>query len=232
MIKVMPSIDISDGRAVKRVKGVRGTGIVIGDPIKVAEELYSNGYEAVHVVDLDAAEGVGDNSHLISNISSIGFSWIQVGGGIRSLTKVYRVLGYGASAVVISSLFFRNRSEFNHIINNVGGDKVILTLDYRSDGYVYVSGWNEKAIEIDKAIEIASQYPLLGIMFTYIDTEGTMSGIDSNIAKYVSKVKGLKEYAGGISKYEDILLLNSMGFDYAIVGMALFRGFLRGVKND
>jgi len=228
----MPSIDISDGRAVKRVKGVRGTGIVIGDPIKVAEELYSNGYEAVHVVDLDAAEGVGDNSHLISNISSIGFSWIQVGGGIRSLTKVYRVLGYGASAVVISSLFFRNRSEFNHIINNVGGDKVILTLDYRSDGYVYVSGWNEKAIEIDKAIEIASQYPLLGIMFTYIDTEGTMSGIDSNIAKYVSKVKGLKEYAGGISKYEDILLLNSMGFDYAIVGMALFRGFLRGVKND
>jgi len=232
LIKVMPSIDISDGRAVKRVKGVRGTGIVIGDPIKVAEELYSNGYEAVHVVDLDAAEGVGDNSHLISNISSIGFSWIQVGGGIRSLTKVYRVLGYGASAVVISSLFFRNRSEFNHIINNVGGDKVILTLDYRSDGYVYVSGWNEKAIEIDKAIEIASQYPLLGIMFTYIDTEGTMSGIDSNIAKYVSKVKGLKEYAGGISKYEDILLLNSMGFDYAIVGMALFRGFLRGVKND
>uniref|UniRef100_A0A7J3MWF8 1-(5-phosphoribosyl)-5-((5-phosphoribosylamino)methylideneamino)imidazole-4-carboxamide isomerase n=1 Tax=Ignisphaera aggregans TaxID=334771 RepID=A0A7J3MWF8_9CREN len=231
-MKVMPSIDISDGRAVKRVKGVRGTGIVIGDPIKVAEELYSNGYEAVHVVDLDAAEGVGDNSHLISNISSIGFSWIQVGGGIRSLTKVYRVLGYGASAVVISSLFFRNRSEFNHIINNVGGDKVILTLDYRSDGYVYVSGWNEKAIEIDKAIEIASQYPLLGIMFTYIDTEGTMSGIDSNIAKYVSKVKGLKEYAGGISKYEDILLLNSMGFDYAIVGMALFRGFLRGVKND
>jgi phosphoribosylformimino-5-aminoimidazole carboxamide ribotide isomerase len=71
----------------------------------------------------------------------------------------------------------------------------------------------------------------VGRRFTHISGEGTESGIDENIERYVNAVKGLKEYAGGISSIEDLIKLKSLGFDYAIVGMALYRGRLWGVKN-
>lgn len=231
MIKIMPSIDISNGKAVKRVKGVRGSGIIVGNPVKVAENLYNEGYEAIHIVDLDAAEGLGNNIDVINDITNIGFKWVQVGGGVRNTVRALELLRCRVSAVVISSIFFKNANIFREIVNSVGSDKIILALDYRSDGYVYISGWNEKSIKLEKAIELASQYSLLGILFTYIDSEGTMSGIDRGIGGYASKVKGLKEYAGGVSVYDDILFLDSLGFDYVIIGMALFKGILKGVKN-
>ncbi|MEM4513870.1 MAG: 1-(5-phosphoribosyl)-5-((5-phosphoribosylamino)methylideneamino)imidazole-4-carboxamide isomerase [Ignisphaera sp.] len=228
MIKIMPSIDISNGRAVKRIKGVKGTGLVLGNPTQVAEKLFSEGYEYIHIVDLDAAEGSGDNSHIIRDITSIGFRWIQVGGGVRDLSKAQKLVDYGVTAVVISTLFFKNRREFNNIVNFLGNDKVIVALDYRSDGYTYVSGWKEKAKKLEEVLEEILLYPRLGILFTYVDAEGTMSGIDKEISKYTSKIKGVKEYAGGISSYNDILFLDSIGFDYAIIGMALYKISLGG----
>lgn len=226
MIKIMPSIDISNGKAVKRVKGVKGTGLVLGNPIEVAERLFSEGYEYLHVVDLDAAEGSGDNSHVIQGIVSIGFRWVQVGGGIRDLIKAEKLIDYGVTAVVISTLFFKNRREFDNMVNSLGNDKVIVALEYRSDGYTYVSGWREKAKKLEEVLEEISLYPSLGILFTYIDAEGTMSGIDKGVSKYTPKIKGIKEYAGGISTYNDILFLDSVGFDYAIIGMALYKSAL------
>lgn len=228
MIKVMPSIDISLGKAVKRVRGVKGTGLILGNPIEIAEKLFSEGYEFLHVVDLDAAEGVGDNSHVIRDIASIGFRWIQVGGGIRDEAKARRLADYGATAVVVSTLFFKNRLEFDNVVNSLGNDKVILALDYRSDGYVYVSGWSEKEKKLDDVLDEISLHPLLGVLLTYIDAEGTMYGIDREVSKYTQKIRGLKEYAGGISTYSDILFLDSIGFDYAIIGMALHKGVIRG----
>jgi 1-(5-phosphoribosyl)-5-[(5-phosphoribosylamino)methylideneamino] imidazole-4-carboxamide isomerase (EC 5.3.1.16) len=63
-LEVIPSIDISEGKAVKRIKGQRGSGLILGDPLRIAEQIYSEGYKKVHLVDLDAAEGVGNNEKL------------------------------------------------------------------------------------------------------------------------------------------------------------------------
>jgi phosphoribosylformimino-5-aminoimidazole carboxamide ribotide isomerase len=230
MTKVMPSVDISNGNAVKRVKGVKGSGLVLGDAVKLAEEIYSEGYDSIHIVDLDGAEGLGSNINIVKNIVRIGFKWIQVGGGIRSLDRAKDVLSAGVSAIVVSTIFFNNRKIFENIIQSIGAEKVLISLDYRSDGYIYTHGWQKKVVELSKALEDILMYSVLGVIFTYVDSEGTMRGVDREIHKYVNNVKGLKEYAGGVSSYQDLLFLKNVGFDYIIIGMSFHRGILKGIR--
>jgi len=230
-MKVMPSIDLSNGIAVKRVHGIRGSGIVVGNPVDVAYKLYELGYDVLHVVDLDAAEGVGDNENVIKELGKVGFMFLQVGGGIRSVEKAVRILSYGASAVVISTVYFTNRRIFNNIIRSVGGDKVIVALDYDSSHNVMIRGWKERAVSLHEALQELATYMLRGVLFTYISSEGAEGGIDEHIGRFAATVRGLKEYAGGVSSTEDLIKLKDMGFDYAIVGMALYRGRLWGVRS-
>ncbi|MCS7111123.1 MAG: 1-(5-phosphoribosyl)-5-((5-phosphoribosylamino)methylideneamino)imidazole-4-carboxamide isomerase [Ignisphaera sp.] len=226
----MPSIDISRGKAVKRVRGIRGSGIIVGDPIEVASELYSLGYSCIHIVDLDAVEGTGSNEYIVKNAASIGFKWIQVGGGIRSIDRASRLISYGASAIVISTAFFMDREIFYEIYNGIGWDKILISIDYDSNRNVMVKGWGTTAIDLDTAVKLVRRARVLGTVFTYISTEGTCMGIDRSIRDYISTFSGLKEYAGGVATYDDLLFLKNVGFDYAVIGMALYKGCLRGVK--
>ncbi len=230
MIYIMPSIDISDGKAVKRIRGVRGSGIVVGNPVDIASKLYSEGYEYIHIVDLDAAEGCGDNENIIRKITEIGFKWIQVGGGIRSLEKASRLLSYGVSALVISTIFYMETNLFKSILNNIGGEKILIAIDYDSNGNVYIAGWSRSKVLLTSALNMVNSYNVLGVLFTFISNEGTVKGIDRNICFYASKLNMLKEYAGGISSIEDLVYLKECGFRVAIIGMALYQGILRGVK--
>lgn len=226
-MKVLPSIDLSEGKVVKRIRGVRGTGLIIGDPINVAKEIYDEGYDSVHIVDLDSAEGVKDNEEYIKEICKLGFDWIQVGGGIRDLEKAKRLISYGCSAIIISTLPIINPSEYFKIVENVGEDKVLLSVDYNSEGYVLIKGWKEKGIKVKDFLE---SFKAKGYIFTFVDNEGTKKGIDKNVKAYLDYVKGVKEYAGGVSSLQDLLELKQIGFDYAIVGMSFYNGTLRGIK--
>ncbi|MDK6028377.1 1-(5-phosphoribosyl)-5-((5-phosphoribosylamino)methylideneamino)imidazole-4-carboxamide isomerase [Ignisphaera sp. 4213-co] len=228
---VVPSIDISNGVAVKRVKGVKGTELVLGNPLEVGNKLFEAGYEYIHIVDLDAAEGSGDNESIVKKLCKMGFKWIQVGGGIRNADKASRLISYGASAVVISTIFFTNRNEFEKILSVVGGDKVIIALDYDNDYSVRIGGWSRKAVKIYDALNDVSNYNVKGVLFTYVEYEGSEKGIDRNVKIFASIVKGIKEYAGGISSINDLYELKSFGIDYAVVGMALYNRRLWGVKS-
>ncbi|AWR97587.1 1-(5-phosphoribosyl)-5-((5-phosphoribosylamino)methylideneamino)imidazole-4-carboxamide isomerase [Acidianus sulfidivorans JP7] len=227
-MKVVPSIDISEGKAVKRIKGVRNSGLILGDPVKIAEEIYNDGYDFVHIVDLDSAEGNGDNEPEISLISKVGFKKIEVGGGIRSYDKASRLFSLGITDIVISTLPFTNIKEFEKILNDFS-DRTMISIDYCND-YVLIKGWKEKADSVQNVLHNLSRYSLEGIIFTYVCNEGTKLGIDENIDKYTSLFNGVKGYAGGIGKLDDLLKLKNKGIDFAIVGMSFYSGTLRGVK--
>jgi len=226
---VIPSIDISNGKVVKRIRGKRGSGIEVGDVLDVAKEIYDLGYEHLHVVDLDAAEGIGDNEEKIVQIFKFGFKWIQVGGGIRSLDKALRISRF-SSVIVISTLPFTNPEEFKKILSVIGGDKILLSLDYDEDHYIRIKGWSERLNIKVKDFLINRKFDVKGFLFTYIPNEGSMMGVDRKLRDYIDYATGLKEYAGGISSFNDILELKNAGFDYAIVGMAFYKGSLKGVK--
>lgn len=229
-MRVVPSIDLSSGKAVKRVRGIRGSELVVGDPVKVAEELHELGYEVLHIVDLDAAEGRGDNEDLVKVLTTLGFKWVQVGGGIRDRVKAQRLLSYGASSVVISTIFYENRRLFEEVVNLVGGEKVLIAVDYDEDLTVRTRGWVRGSVRVDEALNDINDYEVLGVIFTYIGSEGTAGGVDRRIQNFVGRVRGLREYAGGISSLDDLKFLKEVGIDYAIVGMAIYRGSLVGVR--
>lgn len=227
MLKVLPSIDISEGKAVKRVKGVRGTGLILGSPKDVALSIYNLGYDFIHVVDLDSAEGIGNNEDYIREICGMGFRWVQVGGGIRDIQKAERLSRYGCSAIVISTLPVKNPTAYYEIIKKLGKDKVLISVDYDSSGYILIKGWKEKAVKVQ---DFLMSFEAKGYIFTFVDNEGTRKGIDSNVKNYVLRVTGLKEYAGGIGNIQDLYLLKQYGFNYAIIGMSFYSGTLRGIK--
>ncbi|AEE94033.1 histidine biosynthesis protein [Acidianus hospitalis W1] len=228
MMYVVPSIDISQGKAVKRVRGVKGTGIIIGDPIKVAENIYSLGYDTVHIVDLDAAENLGNNEEIIAGIARIGFKRIEVGGGIRSIEKANRMLSLGITEIVVSSILFTNKEEFDKM-SELLGDRLFFSIDY-CEGKTLIKGWKEEAKSVDETISLLKNYDIKGVIFTYVCNEGTKKGIDENISMYSSRVNKLKGYAGGINNINDLLKLKESKIDFAIVGMSFYSGSLKGVK--
>ncbi|MEM0165024.1 MAG: 1-(5-phosphoribosyl)-5-((5-phosphoribosylamino)methylideneamino)imidazole-4-carboxamide isomerase [Saccharolobus sp.] len=230
MSKILPSIDISNGKVVKRIKGVSGSGLILGEPEKIAKEIYDEGYDEVHIVDLDAAEGIGNNEEHIKKICKVGFKWIQIGGGIRDYEKASRLIGFGASTLVFSTLVFSNYSLFKEISEKIGYDKVLVSIDYDKDKRVLVKGWKEKSLDLTEAIKKVNENRILGTILTYVENEGTSKGIDYNVKDIVKMLKGKKEYAGGVSSISDVEYLKSIGFDYVIVGMSFYLKKLRGVK--
>ncbi|AWR94792.1 1-(5-phosphoribosyl)-5-((5-phosphoribosylamino)methylideneamino)imidazole-4-carboxamide isomerase [Acidianus brierleyi] len=224
---VVPSIDISEGKVVKRIRGKRGSGLILGNPLDIAYRIYSDGYNYVHIVDLDAAEGVGSNEDIIRNIVKIGFDNVEVGGGIRDLNKAKRLISYGISFLVVSTIIFTDKTLFDQIIKEVGRDKIISSLDY-CNNIIYIKGWKEKSISLNEGIDtIKDTY---GTIFTNICNEGTKSGIDKTLGKYILDLHNMKGYAGGIGNIKDLTDLKELGFDFAIVGMSFYSGILRGIK--
>lgn len=232
MIEIIPSIDISNGKAVKRIRGIKGTGLILGDPVKVANKIYDEGYRKIHIVDLDAAEGAEDNENYIKEICKIGFKWIQVGGGIRNYEKANRILSYGSSALIFSTLPFTNPNLFKDMVNKIGKDKILISIDYDNKGNVLIKGWREKALKVTEAIKKVNELDLLGTILTYIPNEGTSNGIDYNVREFSNMIKGIKEYAGGVASYDDVKYLESIGFNYVIVGMSFYLNRIRGVRFD
>ncbi len=228
-MRVVPSIDISEGKAVKRIRGVRGTGLILGDPVRIAEGIYEEGYDYIHVVDLDAAEGIGSNEDVIRRIASIGFKKVQVGGGIRSLERALRLLRMGVTDIVVSTIVFKDDFEFRRMASEIG-DRLFVSIDYR-DGYALISGWRERALPLENAISRALAYDIEGIIFTYVSNEGTGRGVDLSIGRYLDRIKGVKGYAGGVGSIDDLYALKRLGFDFVIVGRAFYEGVIRGVKQ-
>jgi phosphoribosylformimino-5-aminoimidazole carboxamide ribotide isomerase len=229
-VKLIPTLDVSKGVAVKRVKGVPGTGLSLGSPKDVAQWILDMGYESLHIVDLDAAAEEGRNTEQLIEVLRLPFKWIQIGGGIRDVEVASLYLRAGASALVLSTLPFTDPVRFRSILANIGGDKLLVSIDY-SDGKTLLKGWRKEGIPLERAIEIVSEFKLRGTILTHVSREGTKSGVEPEALKLAPALPGIREYAGGVAELSHLLQLKEAGFHAALVGMAFYDGKLRGVKD-
>ena len=230
-MKVFPSIDISEGRAVKRVRGVKGTGLDLGDPVKWAEFWADEGAKGIHVVDLDGAEaGKPVNVDVINKVIDVAKErglWVQVAGGLREVEHLR--LYPKADAYVIGSKAHREPSFVKEASNAVGADKVIIAIDLKG-GKVSVEGWKEEIpAGLKEALDKFEGYNFKGFMYTYVDTEGTMKGPDVEGVKYIRSrfPNKLIEYAGGVGSEKDVKALWAAGADVVVIGMALYTGKIK-----
>jgi len=226
---VIPSIDLSDGLAVKRVRGEPGTELLHTSPLRVLQEImkYAPPIERLHVVDLDGArQGYLANIHVIERLIRIcrnhGLE-VEVGGGVRSVEDAEYLYSKGAD-IVLGSIVFKNPEVAARIIERVGPDHVYVALDIKQ-GRIAVSGWSE-LLDLADPVEHLARLGVKNVVYTVVDVEGTLSGpqVDTSLLQRLREKLRLRDlfYAGGVSSREDILKLVDLGFTGVIIGRAMY----------
>jgi phosphoribosylformimino-5-aminoimidazole carboxamide ribotide isomerase len=222
---LIPSIDLQGGRIVQLVQGERmalATDDFAGWIAKFAS------FPKVQLIDLDAAKNAGDNGTLVASICAQ--LPCRVGGGIRSIERARALIESGARRVIVGSAIFREgRPDLalaERLGREIGADRWIAAVDARG-GRVVVDGWRTQlAISPEEAIRALE--PFTGeFLFTNVDVEGLMRGVDRDaIGRVRAATTRRVTAAGGVTTMAEVDWLDSIGVD-AVVGMALYTGRLK-----
>ncbi|MGA7281298.1 MAG: phosphoribosyl-ATP diphosphatase [Acidimicrobiia bacterium] len=212
---IVPSIDISGGRALQLIEG-ETEALDAGDPRPLLEKFSVVG--EVAVIDIDAARGEGDNEGLISELCNR--ARIRVGGGIRDIDACKRWLDRGASKIIIGT------AATPELLRQLPKERVIVALDSRG-GKVLSHGWRRTTESglLERVEELRDQCG--GFLVTFVEHEGHMAGTDLTRATEVVAAAGRTPVtiAGGVSTPGELEMLDRIGAD-AQVGMALYTGEL------
>jgi phosphoribosylformimino-5-aminoimidazole carboxamide ribotide isomerase len=228
---LIPCIDLQQGQAVQLVHG-RRRELAIADVMSLL--LKFKRYEWLHVIDLDAAMGKGNNSELARKLCVDAAQRygrkVRVGGGIRTVARAAEIAKWGAQQVIVGSAAFKdgkiNALFLRRLRTRLGRPSIVIALD-TSKGHIVIKGWREK-LRI-RAEEVMKQLEPFCAAFlcTDVDREGTMSGVNREWFEHLRRATSHPIIAaGGIKAQREIDALERMGID-AAVGMALYKGRLR-----
>jgi phosphoribosylformimino-5-aminoimidazole carboxamide ribotide isomerase len=221
---LIPSIDLKGGQVVQLVQGKR-LALATDDVFAWVRKF--SGYGKVQLIDLDGAMESGENDFLVRRICQQ--LPCRVGGGVRSVERARQLLDAGAQAVIVSSaLFPKGEPDLSFaaaLADAVGPERVIAAVDSLG-GRVVVRGWTEPthvtAVDAVKALEPYCHE----FLYTHVDTEGLMGGIDMAAVQAVRAATSRRlTAAGGITTQAEIDALDALGID-AVVGMAIYTGAL------
>jgi len=224
---VIPAIDLLQGKVVRLVKGDPARSTVYSDnPPAVAKQWQDKGARLIHVVDLDAALGRGDNSAVIKDILSAVKVKVQVGGGVRSLEKAEELISWGAQRVVIGTKSL-DSVFLEAMLDSLGAEKVAVGVDV-IEGMVAVQGWQKKtAVKGGAFIKHLEEMGVEWVICTDISRDGTLGGINLGVIKEFSASSSMNFIAsGGVSCLEDIEKIKKQAPAVwgVIVGKALYDG--------
>ena len=225
-MKIFPAIDLYEHKAVRLFKGDYAQMTVYSNtPVLVAKDFESQGANYIHVVDLEGAK-VGKPVHLdvVEDIAKQTGLFIEIGGGIRDMATVDAYLSAGASRVILGTAAVENESFFKQAIEKYGG-KIAVGADVR-DGKIAIKGWIEKsAYTLDAFLNKMLGLGVKTVICTDVSKDGAMNGTNRELYREIKEKYDLELIAsGGVSSMEDILALNQMGVDGAIVGKAYYIG--------
>ena len=229
---IFPAIDIKDGVCVRLIKGdFRQITSYENTPIDQAIKYFENGFNNIHIVDLDGAlHGRPVNSILIKEIIKKVKSKIQIGGGIRTIDDISRWVEIGIDRVVLGTAAVEN-TELLKTACNKFKNKIAVSLDVK-DGLIALSGWkkqtNISAIDFIKKIQ---NFGVSRIIYTDINRDGTKQGPNiKDTVELSGKAKIPLVISGGVSSIEDvkkIKSLNNPSIEVVIVGKSIYDGDIK-----
>jgi phosphoribosylformimino-5-aminoimidazole carboxamide ribotide isomerase len=224
-MKVIPAIDIMGGSVVRLVKGEAQNKVVYSnDPAETAKKWEAAGADMLHVVDLDAAFGAGNNADVIAKVLAAVKTPVEVAGGIRTPEVAKEALEKAARAV-IGTMAYSDPEAVRKLAKKYPG-RVVVSID-QVDGNVMVKGWKEPAgIKVSDAI---SKFLAMGVedfLLTSIDRDGTLAGADVRaLADAVAVSEKARIIAsGGVASLEDAVRAKSVGCAAVILGKAMYDG--------
>ena len=220
---ILPSIDLLGGNVVRLYKGKRDSATVYSNaPAEIARGFVAQGARRVHVVDLDAAFGDGDNRAALAAIARAGAE-IQVGGGVRDLPAARALLDGGAQAIVLGTSAVKKPELVEALCKELPG-RVIVAVDAHGDK-VAVEGWAEKTdVDAGDLAARAVEWGAAAILYTDITRDGT--GVGPNVEATARLARVLHPVpviaSGGIGTLEHLRALALAGVPQAVVGRALY----------
>ncbi len=230
---VVPAIDLKDGKCVRLLQGKADQETVYSDdPVAMAQSFENAGAQRLHLVDLDGAfQGETANFKSIQAVIQSIQIPVELGGGIRSLDDIHRMLDLGVHAVIVGTMAVKRPQVLEDALQAYPGEQIILGIDSRR-GKVAVEGWEEQT-EIND-IEFGKRWKTHGvqrIIFTDIARDGMLTGPNIEALRRFAEGTQLKITAsGGVSSPEDLENLKNLepiGVDQVIVGKAIYEGKIK-----
>lgn len=228
--KIVPAIDLMDGRCVRLRKGDFGEREIVGeDPVEVARSFHERGFSRLHLVDLSGARNEKpQHLAIVRAITKEVPLCVDFSGGLRTTRDIEAAFDAGASQVVIGSAAVLTPAEVAHWLSVFGGDKVILGLDVL-DGKVRIKGWEEESgLTLSQVVELFREQEIAKVMSTDISRDGMMQGPAT--AYYRDLCREYPDLSiiasGGVTTAQDIQDLAETGVAEIVVGKALYSGSL------
>jgi phosphoribosylformimino-5-aminoimidazole carboxamide ribotide isomerase len=225
-LDILPAIDIKDGRAVRLIQGELAATTTYGLPVEVANDFVLQGAKWIHLVDLDAAFGTGNNFDLIKEVISSVNIKVELSGGIRDDASLERALSTGCERVNLGTAAIENPDWTAEVIAKHGA-KIAVGLDVR--GHTLATrGWTESGGDLFEMITKLDEAGCSRYIVTDVSKDGTLAGPNLELLREVcAATKTPIVASGGISTLQDLINLRSMrdvGIEGAIVGKAIYSG--------
>jgi len=231
-MKIIPAIDLMNGEVVRLVKGDPNQKTVYSNnPVEIAKKWENSGADMLHLVDLDATLGLGNNYETLKEICQNISIPVQVAGGLRDVTKIANTLDF-AQRVVIGTLVMQlKQSEQESIllemVSHFGKDKLVVSIDH-VDGEIVTHGWQKNTGL--KLQDVTNEFVKDGFsefLTTNVSKDGTLQGPDIISLEKVCQINGTNIIAsGGISKLDDVQEIKKYNPYGVILGKALYEGLI------
>ena len=221
---LLPAVDVAGGKAVRLVQGQADSATSFGDPLAAALDWQSSGAQWIHLVDLDAAFGRGENSELLASVVKRLDVNVEISGGIRDDESLRAALATGARRVNLGTAALENPQWTAQVISEFG-DRIAVGLDVRGT-VLAARGWTQDGGDIWETLERLEADGCARYVVTDVTKDGTLRGPNIELLKQMCERTDKPVIAsGGIANLADIAQLRSLteiGVEGAIVGKALY----------
>lgn len=223
---LFPAIDLSDGKAVRLVRGDYNRKTVFSDdPLSVARDFVACGATHVHLVDLDGAkDGTTPNSGVVRAIAEKTPLFCEIGGGVRSLDVAEYYFSCGVDRVILGTAAVTDPAFLESAVKEYG-ERIAVGADVR-DGEIAIRGWTEKSgVKLDDFMRRMVELGVGCVIVTDISKDGAMKGTNRELYRELSEKYCVPVTAsGGVSDLSDVIALRKLNLYGAIIGRAYYNG--------
>jgi 1-(5-phosphoribosyl)-5-[(5-phosphoribosylamino)methylideneamino] imidazole-4-carboxamide isomerase/N-(5'phosphoribosyl)anthranilate isomerase len=221
---LLPAVDVADGAAVRLVQGVAGTETSYGDPLDAALGWQRDGAEWIHLVDLDAAFGRGNNRELLAEVVRRVDLAVELSGGIRDETSLAAALATGAARVNLGTAALESPDWVRSVIARYG-EQIAVGLDVRGRTLA-ARGWTKDGGDLWATLDRLDADGCPRYIVTDVHRDGTLTGPNLDLLRDVcAATQGAVVASGGVSSIADVRALSGLGtVEGAIVGKGLYAG--------
>ncbi len=227
-LELLPAVDVADGKAVRLTQGEAGSETDYGNPVDAAMTWVNAGAEWIHLVDLDAAFGRGDNRSIIGEVvaAASGKVKIELSGGIRDDASLEAALTAGATRVNLGTAALEDPAWTARVVEKYG-DFIAVGLDVRGTTLA-ARGWTREGGDLYEVLARLEDAGCARYVVTDVTKDGTLRGPNLELLSEVMKRTAKPVVAsGGISSLDDIRALRALvgeGLEGAILGKSLYAG--------